>query len=228
MRLSITLPAYDEVESLPAAVSDARAALARVVAPGEGEVLIVDDGSRDGTGEVAEQLSVELPTVRVVHHATNEGLGGVYRTGFRMAAGDYLTFFPADGQFPASIIAKFLPLMEEADVVLGYLSGLRRPGVAGLLSLAERALYHMLFGPLPKFQGILMFRRSILDRVGLKSRGRGWAVVLELILRASRLGCPLVSVPTDIRPRVAGASKVRNVSTIWSNLRQAMALRRLL
>jgi hypothetical protein len=164
----------------------------------------------------------------VIHHAANAGLGGVYRTGFRDARGTFITFFPADGQFPASIIPQFIQLMPETDMVLGYLPDRRSSLVAKGLSLVERVLYRALFGRFPKFQGVLMFRRQLVRDLPLHSDGRGWAVLMELIIRASRGGYHLMSVPTGMRPRRSGRSKVNNVRTITSNARQMLALRKVL
>ena len=219
----VTIMAYAEVASLEEMVHEIREALAGLGRPYE--VLIVDDGSSDGTGELADRIARETPGVRVVHHETNQGLGGVYRTGFSQARKELLTFFPADGQFSAAILGQFLPLMDETDFVLGYLSPQHRSTGARLLSWAERVLYRLLFGPLPRFQGILMFRRAALERIPLTSAGRGWAVLMELLIRASRAGYRMRSVPIDLRPRKSGASKVQNVRTIASNLMQILELR---
>jgi glycosyltransferase involved in cell wall biosynthesis len=194
----------------------------------EYEVLIVDDGSSDGTDRIADRLAKEFTQVRVIHHGVNQGLGGVYRTGFGQAQNNLITFFPADGQFPATIIKQFVPLMDDADMVLGYLTNRNSSFLARSLSEAEKILYRLLLGPLPKFQGVLMFKRRLLDSMELKSAGRGWAVLMELIIGASRGGYRLVSVPTEMRPRMSGKSKVNNLPTIWANLKQVIALRRFL
>jgi len=94
-----------------------------------------------------------------------------------------------------------------------------------VLSRAERLLYRALFGPLPRFQGIFMIRRTALQRLTLVSDGRGWAVVMEMIVRAVRAGFRIRSEPTSLRPRTAGVSKVQNARTIWSNLRQVVELK---
>jgi hypothetical protein len=73
-----------------------------------------------------------------------------------------------------------------------------------------------------------MFRRNILDELEIRSTGRGWAVLMELIIRASRGGYKIVSVPTEMRPRMSGTSKIKNFSTIWANLKQVLALTRYL
>lgn len=190
------------------------------------EILIIDDGSTDGTKAIAEGLAEEFASVRVIHHKTNQGLGGVYRTGFLNAQGDYITFFPADGQFPATIIKEFFSFMDNYDMVLGHLPRRKSSFLAKGLSKAEKIFYTLLFGPLPEFQGILMFRRSLLKEIELKSAGRGWTVLMELIIRTQRGGYRLISVPTQMRPRISGTSKVNNISTIWDNLKQAFILRR--
>jgi dolichol-phosphate mannosyltransferase len=193
------------------------------------ELIIIDDGSNDGTGQIADDLARECSAIRVIHHAPNGGLGAVYRTGFSEARGLYLTFFPADGQFPATAIRDLLGAISDRDMVLGYLPN--RPGalVSRGLSWLERLLYRSLFGPLPTFQGVLLFRRALLQDLRLVSPpGRGWAVLMELIIRTSRAGYRVTSVPTPLRPRLAGRSKVNNLGTIWANLIQVIALRRTL
>ena len=184
--------------------------------------------STDATGRLFDALAEKHSGLRVVHHAVNQGLGGGYRTGFAESRGQAVTFFPADAQFPATIIAQFLPLMSSHDMVLGYVP--RRPDalLARILSAAERALYALLFGKMPRFQGVMMFRRRLLDEVPLRSQGRGWGIVLEFILRVSRGSYRVRSVPTEIRTRKLGESKVINVRNIYSNLQQVLILRRTL
>jgi dolichol-phosphate mannosyltransferase len=227
--------AYNEAENLEAVVRELAGALASL--GGDHELVIVDDGSADGTGTLADRLAAEPrgdggPEVRVIHHPTNRGLGGVYRTGFEGARGELLTFFPADGQFPASIVTQFFPLMAEHDLVLGYLPTREGGGAGALLarglSRAERVLYRLLYGSMPRFQGIFMLRRSVLAEIPLHTTGRGWGVVMEMVLRVWRGGYRVTSVPTPFRPRLAGRSKVMNARTIWINLQQAVALRQTL
>lgn len=224
--ISVIVMAYNEADSLAVTIREIVSVLSELRQPYE--VIIVDDGSSDGTGALADRLSNELAGVRVIHHKTNQGLGGVYRTGFAQAQGGFVTFLPADGQFPATIIKQFVPLMDNADMVLGYLPNRDSSLLSKSLSWAEKVLYRLLFGPLPKFQGVFMFRRTLLDELKLKSTGRGWAVVMELIIRASRGGYRIVSVPTEMRPRMSGKSKVNNLPTVWANLKQVLALRRYL
>ena len=215
--------AYDEANALEKVVKEIYS-----VAKNLGksfEIIIVNDGSSDKTGVIADQLTKKIEKIRVIHHKVNKGLGEVYRTGFANAKGEYITFFPADGQFPATIIKQFFLLMNNADMVLGYLPKRECPYLAQWLSFAEKAFYRLLFGPIPKFQGIFMLKREALKGLELKAMGRAWTVVIELIIRASRNKYKIISVPTEIRPRMSGKSKVINFTNIWMNFWQMVMLR---
>jgi len=221
--ISVVVMAYNEVSNLTPAVQELVGELKQLGRPWE--LVIVDDGSTDGTSILADRLASETLGVHVIHHGTNRGLGGVYATGFAAVCGRLVTFFPADGEFPAAIIGQFAPLLDDADMVLGYLLDPEISFLSKFLARTERALYRVLFGPLPKFQGIVMFRRSLLDTIKLGSTGRAGTVMLELIIRASRANFRLISVPTALRPRMSGESKVNNLPTIWHNFIQMLALR---
>jgi glycosyltransferase involved in cell wall biosynthesis len=223
---SIVVMAFNEARNLERAVREIHATARQI--QGEFEVIIIDDGSSDGTPAIAAHLAVSLPGVRAIYHPENQGLGGVYRTGFNVAKNEAISFFPADGQFPSGILLQFASLIQDQEIVMGYVPQRRGSPLARFLSWAERIIYHFLLGNLPRFQGILMFRRVLLDRFELKSKGRGWTILLEFILRASRANCLMISVPIELRPRLSGKSKVNNMKTIWANLRQAVALRNLM
>lgn len=222
--VSIVVMAFNECQSLGEVVQEISAALDKLPTASH-EIVIVDDGSSDGTGARADEIAANNKRVRVVHHVVNQGLGGVYRTGFAQARGDFLSFFPADGQFPAEIIERFYSMMPTHDLILGYIPRADAGPVAKGLSLAEKVLYRALFGPMPRYQGVFMLRREVLSRTPLHTQGRGWGVVMELVLKIHRGGYRVSSVLTPFRPRMAGRSKVNNVRSVWANLVQAMAMR---
>lgn len=214
--------AYNEAATVAAVIMElareSRAASRRF------EIIVVDDGSTDGTGTIADQMALKIPEVRVVHLHENGGIGTVLRTGFREARNDLVAVFPADGQCPAASLTPFVALMQDNDMVLAYIPKRKNPWYATLLSQAERMLMHGLFGPLPRFQGTYMFRRSLLDLFPLTSRGRGWLIQMELIIRAKRAGCRITSVPTETRSRVSGTSKATNLRSVIANLKQVLPL----
>jgi glycosyltransferase involved in cell wall biosynthesis len=222
-RVSVVLMAYNEAASLVTVAREIYDELERIGT--SYELLLVDDGSSDGSGAIADELGATLAGTRVVHHDGNRGLGAVYRTGFAEARGELLTFFPADGQFPATIIGQYLAAIDDTDMILGTLPDRRDALLPRALSFAERLLLRALFGHFPRFQGIVMFRRALLEGVVLASHGRGWTVLMELILRAERNGARIKNIPIILRPRASGTSKVNNLRSIVSNLQQLLALR---
>lgn len=225
LSLSVFIFAYNEAKSLEAVVKEITDTLKDTNCPYE--VVIIDDGSSDGSGEIADRLTKEIIGVSAIHHERNFGLGSAYKTAFAKARCDLVTFFSGDSQFSPQIIKRFLPLMEKWDMVLGYLPNRNDSALSRLLSKAEKIVFRILFGPIPNFQGVLMFRRKLLDEIELRSDGgRAWTVLLELIIRAARSGYRITSVPIEMRPRMCGRSKVNNLPTIWANLRQAFILRR--
>lgn len=224
--ISVVIMAYNEAGTIESVTREIIAALEELGR--DYEIIIVDDGSIDGTKTIAECLVRENSRVRILSHEKNLGLGGVYRTGFSQSRSDLVTFFPADGQFPATILKLFVPLMESNDIVLGYLPERNSPITSKILSWMERILYYLFFGKVPKFQGVFMVRRTMLDEIKLQSTGRGWAVILELIIKASRRNYRLISIPTEVRPRIYGKSKVNNFRTILANFYQAIELHRYL
>ena len=151
-RLSVVVMAFNEAASLAATVGEIHAELVDLAQ--SYEVLIVDDGSSDGTADIADGLATTLSGVRVHHHSPNLGLGGVYRTGFAQARGQFVTFFPADGQFAASLIPLYIAATADADIVLGFLPERADSMTGKILSVAERLLLRALFREFPRFQGI--------------------------------------------------------------------------
>jgi glycosyltransferase involved in cell wall biosynthesis len=224
--LTVVVMTFNEVATLDSTLDEIRAELTRLGPPWE--ILIVDDGSTDGSGAAADASAAADPRVRVIHHPANRGLGGVYRTGFEESRGAYVTFFPADGQFPAAIIGEFRAAITGVDMVLGLLPTRHDSRLGHLLSTFEKALYRVAVGPMPPFQGILLFRRSLLQGMPLKSEGRGWGILMEFLLRTVRGGARYVNRSTTLRARTAGRSKVNNVRTILANVRQMLTLRSLL
>jgi dolichol-phosphate mannosyltransferase len=221
--LSILVKAFNEAESLEVVVDELERAVAAT--PWSYEIIVVNDGSHDRTGEIADALARRDQRVRAIHHPENRGIGEVYRTGFAAMRGTFMTWVDGDGQFPPEVFPQFLQRLQEekGDLILGYVEDQResRSVLGKLLSIGERSLYRVMFGRLPKFQGALMFRSAMYHALQLRPSGRGWGMVMELIIRATRGGYRVINVPITLRARMSGSSKVTNIATIWANLRQA-------
>ncbi|MBI5145281.1 MAG: glycosyltransferase [Candidatus Omnitrophica bacterium] len=221
--LSVVIMAFNEENNLMWVTRDINTLLEDLNKPYE--IIIVNDGSSDTTPMLADVLQNELNYIKTIHHLENFGLGEVYRSGFRDARGEFITYFPADGQFPATNINAFIPYIENFDLILGYIPDTKLPPIGRFLSKAERFILTILFGKLPRFQGIFMVRRQILNKVKLVSHGRAWMIVMELIIKAKKAGYRIQSIPIQIRPRISGDSKVNNITTIVSFLSQIIKLR---
>ena len=214
----LILPTYDEAENIAAVVDAARAVLERA-APGGHRILVVDDGSPDGTGDIADALAAAYDDVEVLHRATREGLGPAYLAGFAHALeGGAQLILEMDSDFshdPADL-ARLLAAAEHADLVLGsrYVAGggvtdwgrLRRFVSRGGSWYARVVLgldVHDLTG------GFKCFRREVLEAIDLPSvRSRGYAFQVELTHRAVHAGFRVVELPIVFRDRALGRSKM--------------------
>jgi dolichol-phosphate mannosyltransferase len=215
----LILPTYDEAENIEAIVAAAGEALAG--APCEDRrVLVVDDGSPDGTGEIADRLAAEHPWVQVLHRDTKEGIGPAYLAGFRHALRNGAAYvMEMDSDFshdPADLVRLLRAVADGADLALGsrYVPGggvgdwglLRRLVSEGGSTYARLVLglrVRDLTG------GFKCFRRQVLEAIDFDSvRSHGYAFQVELTYRAVRAGFKVVEVPIVFRDRQRGQSKM--------------------
>lgn len=210
----LVLPTYNEAENVEPFVE---AALAKL--PAAAQVLIVDDGSPDGTGRIADGLAERHPSVHVLHRRCKEGLGPAYIAGFReaLARGAGLVLeMDADFSHDPAYLPRLLEAAERADVVLGsrYIEGggvsdwgpLRRAISRGGSSYARRVLG---VGVRDLTGGFKCFRREVLEAIDLDTiRARGYAFQVEMTYRAIRCGFEVVEVPIIFRDRRVGSSKM--------------------
>jgi dolichol-phosphate mannosyltransferase len=214
----LILPTYDEAENLDAIVRAALTVLEQA-APRAHRILVVDDGSPDGTGRIADRLSAEIPAVEVLHRRVREGLGPAYLAGFARALEGGAAFvleMDADFSHDPADLARLLAAADEADLVLGsrYVAGgevsdwgrTRRLVSRGGSWYARRVLglpVRDLTG------GFKCFRREVLEAIDLSTiRSRGYAFQVELTHRALRAGFRVVELPIVFRDRQRGSSKM--------------------
>jgi dolichol-phosphate mannosyltransferase len=220
----LVLPTYEEATNVERLVEQARAKL-----PADAQVLIVDDNSRDGTGEIASRLSEEHEAIHFLHRPSKEGLGPAYIAGFRRAlAGGAGLVVEMDSDFShePAYLPRLIEAAERADIVIGsrYVPGggvsdwgpLRRAISRGGSAYAQFVLgLHVrdLTG------GFKCIRREVLEALDLDAvRSRGYAFQVEMTYRAIELGFEVVEVPIVFRDRQAGASKMSRsivLEAIW-------------
>lgn len=204
--LSIFFPAYNDAGSIAEVVRSYHAEARKFAS--DVEVVVVNDGSRDGTGEILEALSLEMPALRVVHHPSNMGYGAALITGFRSCTHELVFYTDGDGQYKASDMeALFEALDGDTDVVNGY----KRSRGDGMGRAFTGTLYKtvtkMLFGI--RIRDIdcdyRLVRRRAMDGITLTSRTG--VICTEMVYKWERKGCRIKEVPVSHFPRSHGRSQ---------------------
>ena len=216
----LILPTYNEAENIEALVEAALRVLARAVPEGR-RVLVVDDGSPDGTGEIADRLAARHDEVRVLHRARKTGLGRAYLAGFGMAleqGAAYVLEMDSDFSHDPEDLARLLAAVRGgADLALGsrYVPGGDVPEWHALRRAISRGgcWYAQVVLGLPVRDltgGFKCFRREVLEAIDLPSvRSEGYAFQIELTYRALRRGFRVVEVPSKMSGRIALEAIVR-------------------
>lgn len=200
--LSAFFPARDEEANVVPMVEGLLRILPAVAA--RWELIIVDDGSRDATGRLADALAREHAAVRVVHHATSRGYGGAIRAGLAAARYDYVFFTDGDCQFDPAQITRLIAALGRAEVVVGYRHARSDPRLRRLNAASWNLLVRALFRlPVRDVNcAFKLFRRSAL--AGIAPEADGAMVSAELLARLVRAGHRIVEVPVDHYPRRHG------------------------
>lgn len=222
LSLSVVIMAFNERPAIEAQVRATLAFLDRCVQ--RGEVVAVDDGSTDGTGEVLDALAREDPRVRVVHHPRNLGMGVAIRSGYRAATLDFVTQLPGDGQVRPDTLERFLPFLTDHDLVLSTYTRRGDGAVRFLVTRAYWATAWVLLGNRCEFTGTMVFRRALLDRIRVVSDT--FLVNVEVPLKLMRLGVQPAWVTIEAEARAHGRSKVLSGRGVARVLREMLALRR--
>jgi dolichol-phosphate mannosyltransferase len=224
VRAVICLPTFNERENLEPMLR----ALAGVLETGD-RVLVIDDDSPDGTGELADRLASELSWVDVLHRPVKQGLGPAYLAGFRHAlAGDAELVFEmdCDRSHDPDDVPRLRAAAQKADLVLGsrYVEGgaIRNWGLMRRLVSAGGSLYARLVLGVPVHDltgGFKCYRRKVLESIDLGAvRSRGYAFQIETTYRAVRAGFHIVEVPITFIDREVGGSKMSRaivLEAIW-------------
>jgi glycosyltransferase involved in cell wall biosynthesis len=225
MRVTIAIPAYDEVTSLGAVVAEGRAELAAIGLADDGEVLIVDDGSTDGTSALADDLARSSSNVRVVHHGANRGFSGAMRTCFRESRGDWIFLAPADGQSSMQDLRRFLEASANADIVIGERESRADHAGRRFLSRGFHLIARSLLAiPVREFSSILLFRRALLDTMPFRSKDSGATMLPEVLFRAHARGARLVTLIVPHFPRRSGQAKGGRLSVVLITLIELVRL----
>jgi glycosyltransferase involved in cell wall biosynthesis len=221
--LSVILPAYNEEMVIRQTVSRCVDVLS-VLAP-DYEIIIVDDGSRDRTGAIADELAASNPHIRVVHNRPNRGYGGALIAGFNAASKSLSFFMDADGQFDIRDVELLLKLREQGHrAVLGYRQKRRDAFMRLVNAWGWNLLVSALFGlHVRDVDCAFKLYDTALVRVA-DVQAEGAMVNTEMLVKLSKLGVPFVQVPVHHYNRIHGSSTGANLRVIARAFRELIHL----
>ena len=222
--LSVFFPAYNDAPSLPALVRKTLATLEQYVA--DYEIIVVDDGSRDGTGEVLEELRRECsPWLRVVTHAQNRGYGGALRSGFAAAQKEFVFYTDGDGQYDVGELPRLLELVGPATgLVNGYKLERHDPRhriwIGSVYNFCARLLFRI--GIRDIDCDYRLIRRALLEQIQLTSTSG--TICVELVRKLELSGCQVMEVGVHHYPRLYGRSQFFRIRSLAVTLLQLVRL----
>ena len=217
--ISAVLPAFNEEENIEKATTQ-MADVLRSLDLGDWEVIIVDDGSQDSTGEIADRLAASDPDhIRVFHHKPNRGYAEALKTGFTSARSQLIFYTDSDNQFDVRELKNLLPLIEDADIVSGFRIYRFDPLTRLVLSWGFNLLVRIIFRINVRDIdcAFKLYRREVFDKVQIESKK--FFVDAEVLAKAKYYGFRLAEIGVRHYPRPAGRSTVRP-SHIFSTLRE--------
>ncbi len=220
--ISLFYPMFNEEANIEEAVRRALAVLPRFT--DRFEVILVDDGSRDRTGAIADRLSAEDPRVRVVHHRANRGYGAALRSGIHAARYEWIFYTDGDNQFDLEDLRGLIPFARDHEVVSGYRIDRRDPFHrkmnAWIFNVAMRLLFGLALRDVDC--AFKLYRRSIFE--GLVLRSDGAMIDAEILARTRARGARIAEAGVHHYPRVAGSQTGAKLSVIFRAFRELFRL----
>lgn len=221
--ISVVLPAHNE-EAVLAATLDQCVATLSVIAP-DYEIIVVDDGSTDGTGALAEKFAAANPHIHVIHNRPQRGYGGALIAGFNAMTMPLAFFMDADGQFDIRDLALLLPLREQGHrAVLGYRLHRKDSPLRKLNAWGWKLLVSTLFGLHVRDVdcAFKLYDTSLVRTVDVTAEGA--MVNTEMLVKLTRMGVPFVEVPVRHYPRLHGRASGANLRVIFHAFRELFRL----
>jgi len=222
--LSVVIPAYNEAPNIAQAVRNVSHVLQEMKS--DHEIIVVNDGSQDRTGDIVRELLASTPNLKLVEYSPNRGYGGALKAGFAAATGELIAFTPSDNQFDFGEIRRLLDRLTP-DVVL--VSGRRIDRKDNLIRKFNgwgwNTVVRLLFGYLIKDIdcGFKVFRRDILGRIHIESNGA--MIDTEMLAELRARGYKLAEVPVTHLPRVAGSPTGANLKVVVRAFRDLFRFR---
>jgi glycosyltransferase involved in cell wall biosynthesis len=223
VEISAVMPAYNEEANLEQSV-DRMARALETNARGF-EIIVVDDGSQDGTAALLERLKAAHQNLRVIRHPVNLGYGAALRSGFDAARFGWIFLMDADNQFDPAEVERLLARIADADIVAGYREQRRDPVLRRLNAWAFFTMVRLLFGRLVRDVNCAfkLMRRDLIGHMPLHSEGA--LINTEILVLARQANARVVEVPVNHYPRTAGKQTGANLAVVLKAFRELFAFR---
>jgi glycosyltransferase involved in cell wall biosynthesis len=220
--ISVFFPCYNEQENVRRTVEKALEVLEKLNA--DFEVIIVDDGSSDGTDLIADEIAGKDDRVKVVHHQHNLGYGAALQSGFKKATKELVFYTDGDGQFDINEMPPLLSLIEQYDIISCYRLNRRDPMVRKINGWCWTKLVCLMFGL--KIRDIdcafKLYKREIFDRIELSSTGA--LIDAEILARAARKGYLITQKGVHHYPRTSGRQTGASIRVILRAFKELFKL----
>ena len=211
--ISVVMPALNEEANINKTIEDLLNAFRKLKI--NGEIIVVNDGSTDGTKTITESFMDKYTNIRITNHQEPQGIGNAYWDGVEESNGECITWIPADGENDAFEILRYLPLMDHVDIIVPYVYNKEtRSWKRRLLSKTYKAIINLSFGMILNYMnGTVIFRRSILEELDLRSGG--FFFQTELLIKTIKKGYLYAEVPYGLNMRASGQSKALSMSSLY-------------
>ena len=225
--LSVFFPAYNEEVALKNTVEKADKVLKKISE--EYEIIIVNDGSKDKTAEIANELAKQNNRIQVIHHPKNRGYGAALKSGLYNARYPWIVFTDADGQFDFKEVTKFFEAQEKtkADLVIGYYLKRRVPfyRILGSKFLWQPAVYLLTGLKVRDIDcGFKLIKKKVVEKIPKLEAERGPFITTEFLVKAKKAGFKIAQVGVHHYPREAGQATGASLKVIISGFSDLIRL----
>lgn len=224
--LSLFFPAYNEQGHLSKTVTSALSIIPKVAR--KWEILIINDGSKDKTGQIADKLAKESRNIRAIHHKVNRGYGAGLKSGLYNSKYEWVTFTDSDGQFDFAEITNFIETQRKtnADLVIGYYKKRQVSKTKIITSKMWEAFVFILFGLHVKDIdcGFKLISKKVIDAIDDLESERGAFISSEFLIKAKKKGFKIVEIPVTHYPRTTGQGTGRDIKVIMNSFKDLFRL----
>ena len=220
--LSVFFPFYNEEANIEAQAEDALEIIPQFA--DKFEIILVDDGSVDKTGEIGQRLAQKYHPVKIIRHRINKGYGGALKTGFKNSCYKWIFFTDGDRQFKLTDLSKLIEKSDKADLIIGY----RRKRADSFIRLLNAKLFNLFIGILLGLKvrdvdcAFKLIKKKVLDDIKLKSNGA--LLSSELLIKAKKKGYKIIEVPVGHYPRQVGSQTGANFKVVFKAFYDIVAL----